>query len=267
MAAEAAQKRLERALERERQYERTAQEVDAIWAAATPARAHPYLADKGVQSHGLRRAEDGRLLVPVQDADGRLWSVQRIGPDGFKQFHEGGRVEGGHFVIGDLQRPGPVLIAEGYATAATLHELTGMPAIVAFNAGNLMPVAQTYRGLHRDRPIYIAGDNDHRREAEGKPNVGRARAEEAAAAIGGFVLLPAFAEQDVGSDWNDLAQSQGRDAARRDLIGAISIAEREQIVRGYAAARENAEERGLSNALSPALGRQRTSEIELELER
>ena len=58
-------------------------------------------------------------------------------------FMPNGRVEGGHFVIGDVQQPGPVLIAEGYATAATLHELTGMPAIVAFNAGNLMPVAQT----------------------------------------------------------------------------------------------------------------------------
>ena len=49
-----------------------------------------------------------------------------------------------------------MLIAEGYATAATLHELTGMPAIVAFNAGNLMPVAQTWRQLDPDRPIYIA---------------------------------------------------------------------------------------------------------------
>ena len=46
-----------------------------------------------------------------------------------------------HFTIGDMRQPGPVLIAEGYATAATLHEMTGMPAIVAFNAGNLLPVA------------------------------------------------------------------------------------------------------------------------------
>jgi hypothetical protein len=40
------------------------------------------------------------------------------------------------------------------------------------NAGNLMAVAQVYRQLYPDRPIYIAGDNDHRREAEAKPNVG-----------------------------------------------------------------------------------------------
>ena len=86
MAAEAAQKRHDRAHEREQQAERVAQQVDAIWTVATPVQAHPYLADKGVQSHGLRQDEAGRLLVPVHDADGRLWSVQKIGPDGFKHF-------------------------------------------------------------------------------------------------------------------------------------------------------------------------------------
>ncbi len=53
--------------------------------ASTQAEAHPYLAEKGVVSHGLRVAEDSRLLVPVQDADGKLWSLQRVGRDGFKQ--------------------------------------------------------------------------------------------------------------------------------------------------------------------------------------
>ena len=99
-----------------------------MWVAATPTQAHPYLTDKIVQSHGLRQDEVGRLLVPVQDADGRIWSIQKIGSDGFKSFQEGGKVEGGHFVIGDLLHPGPILIAEGYATAATLHEMTGMPS-------------------------------------------------------------------------------------------------------------------------------------------
>ena len=170
MAAEAAQKRHERAAERERQYERTAQEVDAIWTAATPVEAHPYLAEKRVASHGLRQGEDGRLLVPVQDADGKLWSLQHIDADGTKQFHKEGRVEGGHFVIGDVNRPGPLLIAEGYATAATVHELTGMPAIVAFNAGNLAPVARTWRALFPDRAIY------HRRRQR-SPARGRGEAQ------------------------------------------------------------------------------------------
>ncbi len=176
MAAEAAQKRHDRAQEREQLAERVAQQVDAIWAAATPVQAHPYLAAKGVQSHGLRQDDAGRLLVPVQEVDGRLWSVQKIGSDGFKQFQPGGRIEGGHFAIGDVRQPGPILIAEGYATAATLHEMTGLPAVVAFNAGNLLPVAQTYRTLDPDRTIYIAGDDDQQR-ATGAGCAGAAQGE------------------------------------------------------------------------------------------
>jgi len=262
MAAEVAQKRHDRAVERERQYERTAQEVEAIWTAATPTEAHPYLAEKGVVSHGLRQTEDGRLLVPVRDDDGKLWSLQYISRDGFKLFHENSRVEGGHYAIGDIDQPGPLLIAEGYATTAKVRELTDMPAIVAFNAGNLAAVAQTYRALYPDRPIYIAGDNDHRREAEGKPNVGRDKAEQAAALVGGFTLLPEFAEHDLGSDWNDLACSGGRDIARRQLLASIAIAEREQIARGVAADRDREHHRVPSRV--PGFDRRQTAEAELE---
>lgn len=266
LAAEAAQKRHARAQERERQYERTAQEVEAIWTAATPCTAHPYLAEKGVASHGLRQSDDGRLLVPVQDADGKLWSLQHIGPDGFKQFQEGGRVEGGHFAIGPVEQPGPILIAEGYATAATLHELSDMPAIVAFNAYNLMPVARTYRALYPERVIYIAGDNDHRREAEGKPNVGRLRAEEAAAAIGTFTLLPMFAEHEVRSDWNDFAQLHGREAARQQFTAALAIAERQQIVQSQAVTAALTMGREESLAPAHAHGRHRSPEVEVGFE-
>jgi putative DNA primase/helicase len=264
LAAEAAQKRLDRAREREQQAERTAQQVDALWTAATPTQAHPYLTDKGVQAHGLRQDETGRLMVPVQDADGRMWSVQRIGTDGFKQFEEGGRVEGGHFVIGDVKRAGPLLIAEGFATAATLHEMTDMPSIVAFNAGNLLPVAQTYRSLYPDRAIYIAGDDDRHREnewdAQGRPkiNVGRVKAEQAAGAIAGQAVFPTFPSDSRGTDWNDLAQTQGRSLAASQLRQAIAIGDREQAAQALTAARDEAtpvQGRSLSRSLGQVIGR------------
>jgi len=94
-----------------------------------------------------------------------------------------------------------------------------MPAIVAFNAGNLLPVAQTYRVLDPDRPIYIAGDDDRQRaadlDAQGRPtvNVGRLKADEAAAAIGAQAVFPAFPPGGTGTDWNDLAQMQGHSYA------------------------------------------------------
>ena len=237
LAAEAARKLHERTQERERLYERTAEQVGAMWNAATPAGAHPYLDAKGIGAHGLRQDRRGNLLVPVQDVHGKLWSLQRISPDGSKQFKADGRVDGGHYVIGDPARPGPLLIAEGFATAATVHELTGHTAVVAFNAGNLAKVAEAYRERFPDRAIYVAGDTDHEREAEGKPNVGRIKAEEAAAAISGRAMFPVFPDGVRGSDWNDLAQSLGRDNARSGLQAAIRVADRLQAASEIAAAR------------------------------
>ena len=283
MAADAAQKRHDRAHEREQQAERTSQQVDAMWAAATPVQAHPYLADKGVQDHGLRQgapdqtvtvngADDrprelsvaGQLFVPVADETGKLTSLQFIRQDGTKMFMPEGKVEGGHYVIGDAGKGGPVLIAEGFATAATLHEMTGLPAIVAFNAGNLRPVAEAYRALDPTRAIYIAGDDDKHREAErdrqGRPkvNVGRVKAEEAAAAIGGQAVFPIFPDNTPGTDWNDLAKGQGRAQAAAQLRGAIAVADREQAVQGLSAAREDAgleQDHSLSKSIGQALGR------------
>lgn len=173
-------------------------------------------------------------------------------------------MEGGHFVIGDVQQPGPLLIAEGFATAATLHELSDLPAIVAFNAGNLLPVAQTYRALYLERAIYIAGDDDRHREAErdaqGRPkvNVGRVKAEEAAAAIGGQAMFPSFSAEGRGTDWNDLAQAEGRAEAAGKLRVALAIADRDQAAQGLAAARDEAgldQDRSLSRSLGQALDR------------
>ncbi len=204
------------------------------------------------------------MLVPVQDADGRMWSMQKIGKDGFKSFQEGGKVEGGHFVIGDVKQPGPILIAEGFATAATLHEMTGLPAIVAFNAGNLLPIAQTYHGLDAARAIYIAGDDDRQRAAEvdaqGRPkvNVGRVKAEEAASAIGAQAVFPSFPLDTPGTDWNDLAKYQGTAYAAGQLRHAIAIGERETAAQGLAAARDEAaldQEHSLPKPVGQAIGR------------
>ena len=259
LASLAAQRLQDRAREREGVYERTAGVASALWAAAAPASAHPYLTAKCVAAHGLREDGRGNLLVPLQDVHGTLWSLQRIGPDGSKQFKADGRVDGGHYMIGDVHRVGPLLVAEGFATAATVHELTGHPVVTAFNAGNLGKVAQAYRERFPGRAIYIAGDNDHRREAEGKPNVGRVKAEEAAAAIDGHALIPSFAPGAAGSDWNDVARLEGREAAQLALVAGIRIAEREQMVAGMGAARLS--ERSLER--DPVKARER-ADAELE---
>lgn len=130
-----------------------AQRAERIWAASVNADPrHPYLVAKGVRAFGLRQQGDD-LLVPVRDHAGRLMTLQRIAPIGGKRFLLGGVKRGGYFAIGSAPA-GTLLISEGYATAASLAMATGLPVAVAFDCGNLQPVALT---LDAVRSVILAG--------------------------------------------------------------------------------------------------------------
>jgi putative DNA primase/helicase len=169
--------------------------------------------------------------VPVCDIDGALLAAQSITADGRKSITRGASMVGGHHLIGEITPGGRLLIAEGYATGATLHEATGLPVAVALFAGNLDPVAQAYRERFPELRIIVAGDNDHKKErelgADGKPkeNVGKAKAEAAALRCGGAALLPPFKPDQEGSDWNDLAKLFGADF-KKVLRETFAAAER-----------------------------------------
>jgi putative DNA primase/helicase len=165
------------------------QQAVARWQRACAAcHQHPYLAAKGVGSYGLRQV-DGLLLVPMRDGDGRLWSLQTIAADGSKRFQAGGRKRGLYYAIG---RPviDVVCIAEGYATAASIYEATGYPTAVAFDAGNLEPVACELRGKFPQALIVVCADDDAATALRRGINPGLASAHLAAQAVGGVVALP-----------------------------------------------------------------------------
>lgn len=121
----------DRAKQTERLQLRAARYADSLWTASEAARSHPYLEQKLVAAHGLRVSKLNRLLVPMHDAEGRFWSVQAINEQGEKQFLFGARVLGCFHVIGDVNQARTVAIAEGYATAATLHESLGITVLVS----------------------------------------------------------------------------------------------------------------------------------------
>ena len=157
----------------------------------------------------------------MRDVDGRLWGLQTITPDGGKFYMTGGKKQGTHALLGEL-RPGlPLLIAEGFATAATMREATGLAVAVAFDSGNLGEVARVYRNRDPALLIVIAADNDHHlpRKEVPLPNVGEVKAAAAAQEVGGGVLQPVFAPTDAGTDWNDYAAQHGK-AALRQLVQA-----------------------------------------------
>ncbi|MGZ5052688.1 MAG: toprim domain-containing protein [Methylobacter sp.] len=201
------------------QHDKAAQRAQAIWHAARPAPDdHPYLVRKQVKSYGLRVTTwrrtlkddrgnkqqvsiDNTLLVPMYDASGSLRSLQAIFPekhplfDRDKDFLPGGGRAGLFFWIGP--KTDTVLIAEGYATAATLHLESSLRTYIVFAANNLMAVGLAVREKLPAVEIIFCADNDE--QTKGNPGLNLATA--AAEAVGGSVAVPP-----VAGDFNDYAQ-------------------------------------------------------------
>lgn len=159
-----------------------------LWELSRPAtNTHPYLQRKRVPAIGIRALRD-MLVIPARDVAGMLHTLQFISPDGSKRFLSGGRIRGCYYAMG---RPaGALLLAEGLATASTLHLATGAAVAVCFNCGNLEPVARALRGKFPELRLVICADDD--RETPGNPGVTHATA--AARAVGGFLAVPKFPE-------------------------------------------------------------------------
>ena len=194
-----------------------AMRAQSIWDNSKPAADdHPYLLRKNVSAIGLSQDANDNLIIPMyyHNADKQqitLVNVQTIAPDSEKLFLKGGLVSGAYFTIGSpaMFSAGIILICEGYATGATVFDAMSysLPVIVAFNANNLIPVAQSIRAQYPDHRIIIVADDDtataikmrDKAIAEGKEpkplieyNTGIREARNAAIAISGEMVVPSF---------------------------------------------------------------------------
>jgi putative DNA primase/helicase len=201
-ARRVAEAKVLRDAELERQHQVAADTVEKIWSSAQAAHPdHPYLARKGIKTHGARLTGDGRLVVPLYDQDGTLSTLQYISHDGGKLYHPGGQTGGKFWMVGTMDEPGALFVAEGFATAATVHETTGRPVVVAYSASNLVPVTGSLRDMYgATQDIVIVADND-------KSGVGQRYAEQASAKFGARMVMPP-----IEGDANDYAQA-GHDLA------------------------------------------------------
>ncbi|MBK6852106.1 MAG: DUF927 domain-containing protein [Burkholderiales bacterium] len=232
-----------------------------MWADASDHGKSAYLQRKGVQAHGVRFMPNGTLLVPMVNAAGELQNLQRIAPtkpsngDPEKRFLPSGRKSGLWHLIGgpvatrqavtaadavdpgaDACMPGtsqgqaepvPVLLlAEGYATGASLHEATGRPVAVCFDAGNLVHCAKALRALHPGTLLLVCGDDDTDTQARTGTNPGRVKATAAArAARTGTGLAGAVFPEGLpagGSDFNDLHAAEGLPVVFGTVEAAVS---------------------------------------------
>ena len=216
-----------------------------IWESAPEAPAtHPYLSRKRTPANGLRLLrtsdDDGALMVPVKDSAGVIQGMQFISPDGSKKFKTGTAKAGNCYRIGSV-RDDTIIIAEGFATASSIHQATGHCVLVAFDAGNLQPVAELIRSKRPGMRIILAADNDawvkitddqgaveYKKvpcnvAGKRRVNTGVVKATEAMTACAGVLTVPVF--RDVSAhptDWNDLHLQEGIEAVATQFDAVLN---------------------------------------------
>lgn len=194
------------------------------WDSAKPVPAdydHPYLKAKQIPAYGLRVDAKGNLLTPMYQ-DGKFSCYQAISPVlGEKKPNAPGvSLNEAYFLMGDIAAARRVFIAEGYATGATVHMVTGDPVAVSFGAGRLKLVAVDISRKFPSVQIVMAADDD----AGGNSNPGLDAAQTAAEIVGGSVAVPDFGDDrpEGATDFNDLMLSRGKGAVLQSLNAAVS---------------------------------------------
>jgi phage/plasmid primase-like uncharacterized protein len=218
--------------ELKRRQVKAAQNARQQWEQAGPIQSreqHRYLVRKQIDPH-CARTLDGKLVIAMFDADGALVNLQTIESDGEKLFLYGGRVAGCFSLIGETAQPQQIAICEGFATAATIHQAAGIPAVVAFNAGNLLGVAKGVKQKYPKAAILICGDDD----AFGERNIGREKAQAAARATNSQTIFPEFPDSnESGTDFNDLAAAAGIDTVRQQIAQALEAVMKDEDQAGF----------------------------------
>lgn len=192
---------------------------------------HGYLLAKGIIGYGVRYGENkkGRFVaIPLMDLSNQFRGMQRIYEQNIpktnrnKEFDYGLNKRAGHFVLGELSDTGPILFAEGYATAASIFSATGYATVVCFDAGNLIHVIEAYRKRYPNRCFVICADDD----AFSEKNVGLINANEAASAFKCKVVKPKFDQGAIDTkptDFNDMHRLYGLDSIKAIVDRALNI--------------------------------------------
>lgn len=233
LRAHAQQTREDNARALEQQYNRQAEYAVRYIDRYQQATTNTYLTRKGVEAApGIRINDKQELVIPFSNAHGDIRSYQRIPLTGGKDARilKDSEKTGNWFALGTPQKGQPLLFAEGYATAASLHEASGLPVLMTIDAGNMIAVGQNARAIWPDSPFIFCADNDHqlKNAQTGQPeNKGILSAEKSAELTGGKVIVPDFTEEEKTrslTDFNDLDTSRGREAFREHIRDSLRSA-------------------------------------------
>ncbi len=194
-----------------RLHEEAAQDASTKWQSYADTGQSDYLTQKKISAIGIR-FDRNTIVVPVNDIDGKLWTLQFIDKTGKKRFLKDGRKKGGFHTLGYLNDTTPVLfVVEGYATGVTVFMAMNVPVVIAFDAGSLDPVTASLRHRYPNIRIVIVADNDLWKEE----NIGLTAAQNAAKKYGCTVVYPTFKPEHHSrkpTDFNDLMILEGEQA-------------------------------------------------------
>jgi putative DNA primase/helicase len=201
--------------ERQRLRDKAKEKAQWIWDnSLTCPESHPYTDRKKTKPLPGTRLYKGSLLIRAE-IDGKLQTLQYIPADegGDKWFSADLEQNGSYFLAGDFSAPKEIIICEGYATAASLYEATGLPTVLAFNCKGLVKVAPHIAKLWPDARIIIAADDDF--YTQGNP--GMSAAQECLKKIRATIRFPIFPRERTQddtkenrlTDFNDLVSKCG----------------------------------------------------------
>jgi putative DNA primase/helicase len=144
-------------------YTQAAQRAQSIWDQCEEVEKHPYLERKQVLSYGLRKDKHDNLVLPLKDGQGTIVGLQYISDEGEKRFLTGSKKSGSFFLLGReiFNASDSLNYAEGYATAASIYADRSQPVVVAFDAYNLIKVAEVmYQYFPKHKHIFVADNDD-----------------------------------------------------------------------------------------------------------
>lgn len=231
-----AQKRAE--AERQREADRAADRAKKVWQKSKPHGDSEYLRSKQIEAHGVCFSNAGSVIVPMVDDRDNIRGLQFIHPQGHQRatligsnkefWPKGLQMRGTFHLLGGPPRD-ILLLAEGYATAASIHQATGLPVAAVWSANNILPASQALKKKYRRARQLICSDDDcvqkcahcgqhttvaletcqHCGQPHKKSNAGIINAQAAAIAIGGAWISPIFTatrpiDKKGPTDFNDL---------------------------------------------------------------
>jgi phage/plasmid primase-like uncharacterized protein len=215
---------------------------------------HPYLKEREIMPFGAHQ-EQNTLYIPMQNIQGEIRNLQIIEGKDNSRFLIGAEREGLFNLIASPENTlpqGEIVLAENYASGASLHMATGKPVAVAFTAENLTPVAQALHQQFPQAAITICATNNQYERTDGTAqNRGVIEAERAAQAVGGKVVVPEFTDAEKSRslvDFNDLHVSRGLEEVKRQCEGPAldKIQDRERTTEKK---RNKAQDKGQSRGL------------------